>query len=467
MAVEKSLDRKLAEIRANYDTRTFILADAKDPDVAYGMAAPGRSPEYYGDEVKTRSLAEFRQCIREVVMQGEVDIVLMSPSTNELLTIEERLFDASHVTPAVRTNDTTDIHVARGSKYPQMPSRPFRTTTLDLAMCAKQECSTDDLARGTNLGLYSITFNNDPNLDLPMLEAFKSFRLEAERYNFRYFLEVFDPNIPGAIDPDKIGPFINDMIARTLAGVTRRQMPLFLKMVYHGPRWMEELVHYNPDLIPGVLGGASGTTYDAFKLLAEAQKYGARVALFGRKINNAENQLAFIRMLRLVADGAISPEDAVKAYHGVLQELKIRPYRSLEEDSQLTTQIMSYGSSAVAMPAALKSEEAGTAAQPGFVPFAANPMPMMSSKRPAAPVAGSTPGPASSGPSSSAPAASKPTPAVASAKPAGPPEAMKSKMPDLDYPRLPDGSPDFNRMTTEQKLAYNKRERDRIFGWSV
>jgi len=33
------------------------------------------------------------------------------------------------------------------------------------------------------------------------------------------------------------------------------------------------------------------------------KKYGARVALFGRKINNAENQLAFIRFLRLIADG--------------------------------------------------------------------------------------------------------------------------------------------------------------------
>ena len=47
-----------------------------------------------------------------------------------------------------------------------------------------------------------------------------------------------------------------------------------------------------------------GTTYDAFKLLADAQKYGARVALFGRKINNAENQLAFVEFLRLIVDGA-------------------------------------------------------------------------------------------------------------------------------------------------------------------
>ena len=66
---------------------------------------------------------------------------------------------------------------------------------------------------------------------------------------------------------------------------------------------MEELVAYDPHLVVGILGGGAGTTYDAFKLIAEAKKYGARVALFGRKINNAEYQLAFVEFLRLIADG--------------------------------------------------------------------------------------------------------------------------------------------------------------------
>ncbi|MCS7016133.1 MAG: hypothetical protein NZM42_08475, partial [Gemmatales bacterium] len=103
-----------------------------------------------------------------------------------------------------------------------------------------------------------------------------------------------------------------------------------------------ELVRYDPHLIVGILGGSAGTTYDAFKLLAEAKKHGARVALFGRKINYAENQLAFIRFLRLIADDEISPEEAVRAYHGVLQRLGIRPHRPLDQDLQLTTNIMSY-----------------------------------------------------------------------------------------------------------------------------
>jgi hypothetical protein len=106
---------------------------------------------------------------------------------------------------------------------------------------------------------------------------------------------------------------------------------------------MEELVHYDPHLVVGILGGSAGTTYDAFKLLAEAKKYGARVALFGRKINNAENQLAFIRFLRWIADGEIAPEEAVKAYHGVLQQLGIKPHRALDKDMELQTGVMSYG----------------------------------------------------------------------------------------------------------------------------
>jgi len=107
---------------------------------------------------------------------------------------------------------------------------------------------------------------------------------------------------------------------------------LFLKIVYHGPRAMEELVQYDPNLVVGILGGSAGTTYDAFKLIHDAQKYGARVALFGRKINHAEHQLAFIEMLRLITDGRVSPEEAVRAYHGVLQAKGIKPRLPLDKD---------------------------------------------------------------------------------------------------------------------------------------
>jgi len=342
--VQKSLDAKLARIHADpRGSKDFILADAKDADMALSIGAPGRSPEAHGGELRYRSLAEFREVIEQIVAQGLVDIMLMSASTSERLTIQKRLFDNSPVTPAARANDTTDIHIVRGSRYPAEASLPFRTATLDHIQCGHLDCTPEERHLGANLGLYSITFQNDTAIDRQALEEYRAFRLEAERKGFRHFLEIFDPNRPEAVEVSRVPEFINDVIVRTLGGVTEKGRPLFLKMVYHGPKAMEELVRYDPHLVVGILGGSAGTTYDAFKLLGEARKYGARVALFGRKINNAENQLAFIRFLRWIADGEISPEEAVKAYHGVLQQLGVRPQRTLEEDMKLQTNVMSYG----------------------------------------------------------------------------------------------------------------------------
>lgn len=365
--VPKSLDIKLAKIKANPSCREFILADAKDADMAFGISSPGKSPEHYSQEGKFRSLPEFHECIRQIVRQGLVDIMLMSAHANDLLAIKERLFENSHVTPAARANDTTDVHVIREGTYIGQPSRPFRSATIDHIQCGRVECQEDERHLGANLGLYSVTFNNDLALDTQTLNEYKAFRIEAEKKGFRHFLEVFDPNAPlKPIAPEKLGGYINDMIVRSLAGVPEAGRPLFLKMVYHGPKWTEELASYDPQLVIGILGGGSGTTYDAFKLISEAQKYGAKVALFGRKINNAENQLAFVEMLRLIVDGKISPEEAVRAYHGVLQGLGIKPYRSFEDDMQITTGVTSYGGSTkttvpVAPPANPAPKSAATA----------------------------------------------------------------------------------------------------------
>jgi hypothetical protein len=370
--VQKSLDLKLARIHADpHGCKDFILADAKDADMALSIGAPGRSPEAHGGELRYRRLAQYREAIEQIVAQGLVDIMLMSASTSEVLTIQKRLFADSHVTPAARANDTTDIHIVRGGRYATDPSLPFRTTTLDHIQCGHFDCRPDERLLGANLGLYSITFNNDTTRDRTALEEYKQFRLEAERKGFRHFLEVFDPNVPQAVEPDKLPEFINDAIVRTLGGVTAAGRPLFLKMVYHGPRALEELVRYDPHLVVGILGGSAGTTYDAFKLLSEARKYGARVALFGRKINHAENQLAFVRFLRYIADGDISAEDAVRAYHGVLEKLGIPPQRSLEDDLQLRTGVMSYGGSSTVISVAPSSNGQATAANRAAVPSTA------------------------------------------------------------------------------------------------
>ena len=340
----KSLDQKLARILADPSCTDFILADAKDADMAFGLAAPGRSPEHHADEARFRTLDAYRQLIRDVVRQGSIDIALMSASSNEILTIQERLFDNSPVTPAVRANDTTDIWLATGTgRYTKQPSQPFRTATIDHAMCGKVECEPHERSLGAELGLYSVTFNNDSELDRASLEAYKTFRIEAEQKGFRHFLEVFAPNACTCHCPEDIPRFVNDSIVRALAGVTNRGRPLFLKIPYFGPAAMEVLAGYDRTLIVGILGGSAGTTFDAFHMLWEAKKHGARVALFGRKINNAEHQLTFVSYLRALADDQMGPEEAVRAYHADLERLKIRPHRALEEDLKQTSAAMSYG----------------------------------------------------------------------------------------------------------------------------
>src|SRR5690606_28454575 len=139
--------------------------------------------------------------------------------------------------------------------------------------------------------------------------------------------------------------FINDAIARTLAGVATPGRPVFLKIPYPGPTALEDLVTYDPHLALGSLGGAAGPTRDALQLREAARRHWARVALYGRKINNAENQLAFSEFLRLIADGQIAAAEAVKAYHAVLEKLKLKPHRPLEEDQQVTETAMSYAGS--------------------------------------------------------------------------------------------------------------------------
>lgn len=433
----KSLDAKLAEVRANPASRAFVLADAKDADMAFGVRAPGprsylsrhgERPARFSPEVWTReeyghrNLPEFLDIIREVLHQGLVDIMLMSAYVNEQLAIKEGLFRDSHVTPAARANDTTDVWAIRHGCYMAEPSQPFRSASIDQIQCGQVACdrTTDDFP-GANLGLYSLTFVNELEQDREALLWFKAFREEAERKKFRYFLEVFDPNVASGIPSEKLGEFINDSIIRTLAGVPQAGRPLFLKIVYHGPKAMEEIAQYDPNLIVGVLGGGAGTTYDAFKLLHDAQKHGARVALFGRKINHAEHQLAFITFLRRITEGVITPEDAVRAYHGVLQGLKLKPKLPLERDLLLTDQSMSYD---------------GAATRRSTVEIRNNPL---SSPRPAA-----VPAP---------PAASRPSEPAPTNAPAA-----------SDWPTHADGAPDFARMSSAQRFDYNRARLGRMFG---
>jgi hypothetical protein len=336
------LTDKLAALRADLNCGHFILADAKDADMAWGATSPGQaypsSPQGGG---KHRSMVDFRDQIREIVRLGAVDIMLASASTMDILAHRERLFDDSDVTPAIRANDATDVWIPRGGVYRESPSLPFATCYLEEVQHGGLT-ATATAKPVVNLGLYSATFNNNLPCDMATLTAFREFRAYAERCRFHYFLEVFAPNIQGAVPDDQVGAFVNDHICRMLAGVPQSGRPEFLKIPFFGPDSLEELVNYDPVMIVGVLGGSSGTSFDAFTLLAEAKKHGARVALFGRKIKDAEHPLSFVALLRRVADGELAAEEAVRAYHGELQKQKIPPRRSLKDDLELTANELSY-----------------------------------------------------------------------------------------------------------------------------
>jgi DhnA family fructose-bisphosphate aldolase class Ia len=322
------LDQKLANIRAGRYTRAdFIIADAKDPDMGPSIPALGPKREADGSATRFRTRAEFLEQVKAIVAQDILDVMLVSASNLELL-VEAGVFRNSAVKPAIRANDATDIWFVRGNCYTKQPSRPFRTASLPRVKAL------------TDLGLYSVTFNNDLEADVRSLEAFAAFRAEAASVGFKYFLEVFNPNVDTGIPPEMVPFYVNDCIARCLAGVVKADRPQFLKVAYNGPKAMEELTSYDPGLIVGVLGGSAGTTRDTFELLSQAERFGARVALFGRKINLAESPLDIVRLMRQVVDGAVAPLEAVKAYHGTLQAQKIKPARPLEEDSRITEAVL-------------------------------------------------------------------------------------------------------------------------------
>nr|HMN84885.1 hypothetical protein [Bauldia sp.] len=253
-----TLDTKLANIRAGrYKPADFIIADAKDGDIGFGRSAPVKDANGNFTPRETHL-----QAIRDMTKSGLVDVMLMSASTAERL-VGEGLFVGTPVTPAIRLNDTTDIWSARGGRYKEEPSRHHRTARVDQAR------------KVVDLGLYSVTFSNQVDIDAINAEAYSAFRADANANGMRHFLEIFNPAFDIKLTPGAdIGSFINDNIVRTLAGVMDIDFPKFLKLQYNGARAMEELASYDPGhLIVGILGGAAGTSPDTFQLLAQAGRH--------------------------------------------------------------------------------------------------------------------------------------------------------------------------------------------------
>ena len=104
---------------------------------------------------------------------------------------------------------------------------------------------------------------------------------------------------------------------------------------------MEDLSSYDPEnLTVGILGGSKGTTRDCFELIKKASKYGAKVALFGRKINLSEDPINLVKIMRKLVEKDISSEDAVKMYHNELSKKKLSSDRSLKSDLEITDPIL-------------------------------------------------------------------------------------------------------------------------------
>ena len=320
-------EEKIGRILAGeYRKGDFILADAKDADMSGGIPTAGLRRGKDGRPGGYRTRMEFVAEIEALIAQDAVDIMLTSASNMELLQTRGA-FAASRIKPAFRANDTTDVwSVMRGGRYRETPSRPFRSADITLAPA--------------DLCLYSITFNNDTEADLASLEAFSTFRRDIRTAGKQYFLEVFNPNLPTGFSSAETGAYVNDCIVRTLAGLTRAERPQFLKVAYNGPAAMEELASFDSSLVVGILGGGSGTLRDTFELVQQAEKYGARLALFGRKINSAEHQPSLVTWLRAVADGNVSSAEAVRGYHDQIGKLGLTADRTLDDDLLITEEVL-------------------------------------------------------------------------------------------------------------------------------
>ena len=326
--MEKSLDIKLEKTRqGKYKPSDFIIADAKDGDMGGGITAFGKLQE---DPSRSISFTHHLKAMREMTSSKLIDVMLMSVSGAERL-VNDEVFKNSSVTPAVRLNDTSDIWGPRGSKYNIHPAQNFRSARID------------KVVKLVDLGLYSITFSNDLKSDLASLNEFHGFLNDISGKNLRYFLEVFNPQIDIGIDQENLPGYVNDCIVRSLAGLTKEDSPLFLKIPFNGPKAMEEICQYNPGhLIVGVLGGGIGTTRDTFELIRQSEKYGARVALFGRKILFAEAPKLIVTMMRAVVQGEMSTEEAVKMYHSQLTKMKISAKLTLEKDLKVTDPVLKH-----------------------------------------------------------------------------------------------------------------------------
>ncbi len=320
----RRIDEKLAKITSGqYGPRDFIITFAKDADLLRGCSATGRGPDGRG-----RPLSAYRADVRRVIESDLADIVLTSLGTAEALA-DDGAYMRSNATPAVRLSDPTERWQVRGGAYGALPGVPFRSSRLD----AVKPVAT--------LGLYGMTFYNDPARDQATLHAYTEFRDIASRVGIRHFLQITDPRVAVDIGDADPAAYRNDMVARMLAGIPRRERPIFVEVEYHGPAAMEELANWDPArLVVGITSCVDGTTRDSLERLAQAERHGARLCGFSRDGFDCEDPVLMLAAMRRVVLDGIGSFEAVRAYHDDLKSAGLSPRRALQDDVELTSPLL-------------------------------------------------------------------------------------------------------------------------------
>ncbi len=301
---------KLDDAAALAASPIFVFAgDAQAAGGLRGLGSVGRGPRE-----RWRTRPAFLELCRELSRDGAIDGCLLTPADAETLAVDERFFDDLAVTPLVRTNAETMIWSPRHGRYGASPSKPFITVPpADAGFCREQICAAREF--NVRLGLYSITLNNDVDLDRETLSVYLTFAKEVGRTaGFDHFLEVFLPNLPQyGLSLEAQGEYVADTIVRTMSYLRTHERPRFIKTAFTTPAVWRELCAFDPTLLIGALGGPRTDALGTLELAHQVIAHGGKLILFGRAVFQDDSPLQIARALRAVLDGA-APAEAHERY---------------------------------------------------------------------------------------------------------------------------------------------------------
>ncbi len=201
--------------------KDFILADAKDADMAFGIGAPGKSPEMHAAKSRFRTLAEYRDRSAQIVRAGpgrhHADVGQHQRRADDSA---NGFFENSHVTPAARANDTSDIFVVRSGRYIHEPPGRFAPPRSITSSAATSNCEPAERDARRESGPVQRHVQQRLDDDLRALEDYQpvSPRGRSARASGISWKSSI-PTRPTGSTPNRSPQFINDSIARTLAGV--------------------------------------------------------------------------------------------------------------------------------------------------------------------------------------------------------------------------------------------------------